>query len=49
MAVDLEDAYNRMQFKLLMELLVQYVVSLTFSRWLAAALQEIKAAVRLEN
>ena len=37
-AVDLEDAYNRVQFKLLMELLRQYGVSLTLIRWLAAAL-----------
>ena len=36
-AVDLEDAYNRVQFKLLMELLGQYGVSLTLTR---AALQE---------
>ena len=39
-AFDLEDAYNRVQFKLLMELLGQYGVSLTLTRWLAAALQE---------
>ena len=31
-AVDLEDAYNRVQFKLLMELLGQYGVSLTLTR-----------------
>ena len=31
-AVDVEDAYNRVQFKLLMELLVQYGVSLTLTR-----------------
>ena len=30
-AVDLEDAYNRVQFKLLMELLRQYGVSLTLT------------------
>ena len=36
-AVDLEDAYNRVQFTLLMELLVQYGISLTLTRWLAAA------------
>ena len=47
--VDLEDAYNRVEFKLLMELLVQYGVSLTLTRWLAAALQERKATVRLGN
>ena len=48
-AADLEDAYNRVQFKLLMELLVQYGVSLTLTRWLAAALQERKVAMRLGN
>ena len=32
-----------------MELLVQYGVSLTFTRWLAAALQERKVAMRLGN
>ena len=37
-AVDLEDTYNRAQFRLLMELLVQYGVSLTLTRWLTAAL-----------
>ena len=36
--VDLEDACNRVQFKLLMELLVQCGVSLTLTRWFAAAL-----------
>ena len=49
MAVDLEDAYNRVQFKLLMELFVQYSVSSTLTRWLAAALQERKVAMRLGN
>ena len=48
-AVDLEDAHNRVQFKLLMELLRQYGVSLTLTRWLAAALQERKVAMRLGN
>ena len=48
-AVDLEDAYNRVQFKLLMELLGQYGVSLTLTRWLATALQERKVAMRLGN
>ena len=37
-AVDLTDEYNRVQFKLPMELLVQHGVSLTLTRWLAAAL-----------
>ena len=42
-AVDLEDAYNGVQFKLLMELLVQYGVSLTLTRRLTAALMALKA------
>ena len=33
--IDLEDAYNRVHFKLLMELLMQYGVSLTLTRWTA--------------
>ena len=49
MTVYLEDAYTRMQFKLLRELLVQYGVSLTLTRWFAAALQERKVAMRLGN
>ena len=48
-AVDLEDAYNRVQFKLLMELLMQYGVSLTLRRWLAAALQEKRLPCDLET
>ena len=49
LAVDLEDAYNRVQFKLLMELLVQYGVSLTLTRWPASALQERTVAMQLGN
>ena len=49
MTVDLEDGYKRVQFKRLMEPLVQYGVSLTLTRWLAAALQERMAALRLGN
>ena len=48
-AVDVEDAYNRVQFKLLMELIVQYGISLMFTRWLAVALQERKVAMWLGN
>ena len=48
-AADLEDAYNRAQFKLLMELFAQYGISVTLTRWLAAALQERKVAMRREN
>ena len=49
MVVDLEDTYNTVHFKLLMELLVQYGVSLTLTRWLAAALQKRKVAMSLGN
>ena len=38
-----------LQFKLLIELHEKYLVSLTFTRWLAAALQERKVAMRLGN
>ena len=48
-AFDLGDAYNRVQFKLLIELLVQYGASLTLTRWLAAAPKERKVAMRLGN
>ena len=41
-AVDLEDAYNRVQFNLPMDLLLQYGVSLTLTRWIAGALLEIR-------
>ena len=47
--VDVEDAYNRMHFKQLVELLVQYGISLTLTRWLAAKLLERKVAMRLGN
>ena len=48
-AVDLEDACNRVQFNMLMELIVQYGVRLAFTRWLAATLQKRKLAMRLGN
>ena len=38
MAIDLEDAYNRVQFKLLMDLLRQYGVSLILTQWIAGEL-----------
>ena len=38
--VDLEDAYNRAQFILRMELPVQYGVGLTLKKWRAVALEE---------
>ena len=49
MAVDLEEAYNRVQFKLLMGLLEQYGLSLTLTRCLAVTLQERKVAMRPGN
>ena len=48
-AIDLEDAYNRVQVKLLMDLLVQYGVSLTLTRWIAAALLERTVVMQLGN
>ena len=48
-AVDLNDANDRVQFKLLMEHLARYGVSLTLTRWLAATLQERKVAIRVGN
>ena len=44
----MEDAYSRVQFKQLIELFAQYGVSLTFTRWLAAAFWERKV-MRLGN
>ncbi|NQZ78185.1 MAG: endonuclease/exonuclease/phosphatase family protein, partial [Ekhidna sp.] len=46
-AIDLEDAYNKVQFTLLMELLLTYGVSNTMTRWIAAALQERTVVLRL--
>ena len=37
-SIDLEGAYNRVQFKLLMDLFIQYGVSLTLTRCVAGAL-----------
>ena len=48
-AADLEDAYNRVQFKLLTELLVLYGVSMTLTRWITVAFQDRKVAMRLGN
>ena len=48
-AIDLEDAYNKVQFKLLMDLLVQYGVSLTLTRWIAGALLERTVVMQLGN
>ena len=46
-AIDLEDAYNRVNFKLLIDLLQQYGVSLTITRWIAAAMLERTVVLRL--
>ena len=46
--IDLEDEHSRVQFKLLLELLVQYGVSWTLTRWLVAPLQERKVDNGLE-
>ena len=48
-AIDLEDAYNRVQFKLLMDLLIQYGASLTLTRWAAGALLESTVVMQLGN
>ena len=48
-AIDLEDVYNRVQFKLLMDLLIQYGVSLTLTRWAAGALLESTVVMQLGN
>ena len=47
MAIDLEGAYNRVQFKLLMDLLVQYGLSLTLTRWIAGPLLERTVEMQL--
>ena len=48
-AIDLKDAYNRVQFKLLMDLLMQYGVCLTLTRWIAGALLERTVVMQLGN
>ena len=48
-AVDLKDAYSRVQFKLLMDLLMQYGVSLTLTQWIAGALLERTVVMQLGN
>ena len=47
--INLEDAYNRVQFKLLMDLLMQYGVCLTLTRWIAGALLERTVVMQLGN
>ena len=46
-AIDLEDAYNRVQIKVLVDLLLRYKVSFTMTRWIAAALMERTVVLRL--
>ena len=46
-AIDLEDAYNRVSYNHLIDLLQNYEVSLTLTRWIAAAIQERTVALRL--
>ena len=48
-AINLEDAYNRVQFKLLMDLLIQHGVNLTLTQWFAGALLERTVIVQLWN
>ena len=48
-AIDIEDAYNRVQFKFLMGLLVQYGVILTLTRWIAGAPLERTVVMQLGN
>ena len=48
-AIDFEDAYNRVQFKLLMDLLTQYGVSITLTRWVAGVLLERTVVMQLGN
>ena len=49
MAFDLEDAYNRVQFKLLLDLLLQHGVSPTLTRWIAAAFLQGTGVIQLGN
>ena len=48
-AIDLKDAYNKVKFKLLMDLLIEYGVSLTLTRWAAGALLERTVVMQLVN
>jgi len=48
-AINPDDAYNIVQFKLLMDLLTQYGVSLTLTQWVAEALLERTVVIRLGN
>ena len=46
-ASSLKDAYNRVQLKLLMDLLMNYGVSLTLTRWIAGAVLERTVVMQL--
>lgn len=46
-AIDLGDAYNRVQLKLLKDLILQYGVSLTLTRWTAEALSKRTMVMQL--
>ena len=48
-AFNLDDTYNRVQFKLLMNLLMQYGISLTLTQWTAVVLLERTVAMQLGN
>ena len=48
-AIDLKDAYNRVQFKLLLDLLIQYGVSLTLTRWAAGTPRKRTVVMKLGN
>ena len=48
-AIDIDDAYNRVQFKLLMDLLMQSEISITLTRWIAGALLERTVVMQLGN
>ena len=48
-AIDLEDACNRVQFKLRVDMLMQYGVCLTLTRWIAGAPLERKVVIQLGN
>ena len=48
-AIDPEDAYNRVQFKLLIDLPMQYGVSITLTRWIARALLKRIVVMQLGN
>ena len=47
MAIDLDGAYNRIQFNQLMELLMQSEDNLTLTRWIAGALLERTVGMQL--